>query len=469
MTTEQRYLFYSANDMHCARTIGPHALCITRDTWSAESDAEAEERGWFKWEPRQHSTAICGLRIYRDDLRGGWHCVPEGVRYVAVKGWPAGARHCGYFLGGEAHAQRAAALWNAPGYVYDGSTDVIRHHDASEGNWCVLDLHDLAAHRQASVCEWNERDHRNVVVCSCPGLSRREVSIAAMEGAGWEQIADGIGGRCAEGLRAWGRLNAPHLSGIRAPRFRVVPASEMRQGEPCIQSGIPNGWTEHMARGRADSWCESLNQGDPQIGLMREGWNPRPRGYVPLWGIIDTHSPEWQAFDAKHRKGAGIKTVNEALQAGTLKYPEPKSEHVGSPQSDAVDAMLHAWKGIESYTSPRTQAAKARTKAIKGERYESVHTDELADHVLPDIAYPHAKPQWPSDAEIAEAWSAYQRKEWGDFHKALGAPRIKVGEYSVTMDECRAAWSRELKRKQAEAREAERSRVVCEGTLECDY
>jgi hypothetical protein len=43
---------------------------------------------------------------------------------------------------------------------------------------------------------------------------------------------------------------------------------------------------------------------------------------------------------------------------------------------------------------------------------------------------------------------------------------LMVGEYACAMEDVRAAWSRELKRKQSEAREVERHRVICEDQYE---
>lgn len=322
---------------------------LTRDSWSA-----------YK------------IEAFRDDLRNGWHVVPEGVRYVATKGIKAGQMR--QWVGNADEAQAVAS---------SGTVHLTFDRNDHPDCWCVLDLHDL-------------KDHRTKVTSELTNV---------------EFTPD-------------------------PPRFQVKPAASMREGEPFIDAGSSEACALQV----------SVYNGHPG---NRSTYGTFAHGVSESY-IIDTQSADWQAFDAKHRKGRHIAKVNEALKAGTLKYPEPKSEYVGSPQSDAVDAMLHAWKGVESYTSPRTQAAKARTKAIKGER------DEAAD-------------QGPTDAEIVEAWAAYQRKEWGDFSKALGAPRIKVGEYSVTLEQCRAAWSRELQKRAAESREKDRQRVVCEGTLESDY
>jgi hypothetical protein len=145
--SEQRYLFYSDADTHCQRDIGPDSIVIsTAGEWCV--DPGAAKRGHFDWSPcKDMGATLHGLRIYRDDLRKGWHCVPEGVRYVAVKGIKAGQWTWG---GGQRlTTSMEDALFSASEYNKcrrwreSGS---IKRFDGDD--WCVLDLHDLADHRQ---------------------------------------------------------------------------------------------------------------------------------------------------------------------------------------------------------------------------------------------------------------------------------------------------------------------------------
>jgi hypothetical protein len=87
------------------------------------------------------------FKAWRDDLRKGWHVVPEGVRYVGVSGAVAG-QNCAPF-GCGFNASRAAARLNAG----TESASLIAWHvpewskmDDTVGS--VLDLHDLADHRK---------------------------------------------------------------------------------------------------------------------------------------------------------------------------------------------------------------------------------------------------------------------------------------------------------------------------------
>jgi hypothetical protein len=89
---------------------------------------------------------------WRDDLRKGWHVVPEGVRYVGVSGAVEG-QHCAPF-GCGFNAVRAAARLNAG----IESASLMAWHvpewsklDDSVGS--VLDLHDLGDRRQPCTSE----------------------------------------------------------------------------------------------------------------------------------------------------------------------------------------------------------------------------------------------------------------------------------------------------------------------------
>jgi hypothetical protein len=73
-------------------------------------------------------------------------------------------------------------------------------------------------------------------------------------------------------------------------------------------------------------------------------------------------------------------------------------------------------------------------------------------------------PSKPTDAEIVEHMEA--RARLVDYGAPVMRDYLSIRGLEVAMAEVRAAWSRELKRKQAEAREVERNRIACEDQYE---
>src|SRR5688572_11194813 len=88
--SEQRYLFYSDGDRGpCFFPWYPTLLQLA-PRWFRGNDKGGGrvEVGSYSWP----ADDIPPTEVYRDNLRNGWHVVPEGVRYVAVKGIKAGQR-----------------------------------------------------------------------------------------------------------------------------------------------------------------------------------------------------------------------------------------------------------------------------------------------------------------------------------------------------------------------------------------
>jgi hypothetical protein len=431
--SEQRYVWYPDASINQWAKV----------PWAKEKDTE-----FALHEPARDSRSQefdWGV-AWRDDLRKGWHVVPMGARYVGVSGAVEG-QNCAPF-GCGFNAVRAAARLNAG----IESASLMAWHvpewsklDDSVGS--VLDLHDLGDKRATGASS----------VTVTMGDSMGYESPAKRMGRGkaghaWSPMVLGHGHGCRCGrempaecndARQWLDDDAcfqawwSYLGGdVPAPRFVVKPASEMREGEPCSASGIPQGWTLEQSEDRVRGWCAELNGGLKKADtfLCWHEWEPKPAGYTPLWGLVDTHSPEWKAFQAKR--------TSPYLSRGD-------DDHA---QEDAIAADLHRRSKV---------AARA------------------------------PEPSKPSDAEIVEAWDGAQRhlserayvsRPWfGDRpHSALPANvvqteqtqgklcAIRIGTEKqstrVHLGEYRAARSRELNRRvtaSSEAtKEAERRRVL---------
>jgi hypothetical protein len=348
--SEQRYVWYPDASINQWAKV----------PWAKEKDTE-----FALHEPARDSRSQefdWGV-AWRDDLRKGWHVVPMGARYVGVSGAVEG-QNCAPF-GCGFNAVRAAARLNAG----IESASLMAWHvpewsklDDSVGS--VLDLHDLGDRRQP----------------------------------------------CTSTLTSTTFTPDP------APRFVVKPAASMSEGEPCSASGIPQGWTLEQAEDRVRGWCADLNGGLKKADtfLCWHEWEPKPAGYTPLWGLVDTHSPEWKAFQAKR----------------TSPYLSRGDDHA---QEDAIAADLH-----------RRSKGAARTP----------------------------EPSKPSDAEIVEAWDWALRGleavgDWAEIAKVKQTGLSWCSSSSggsATWAEYQAARSRELHRRvtaSSEAtKEAERRRVM---------
>lgn len=424
MSTEQRHVFVKPD---------PHGA--TGRIWAPWTDSE-----WSIDAGSSGGALPHDVKWTWDPLRSGWHVTRHETRFVAVQGVKAGQWSWG---GAErCHTSREDAQFSAGEYNKGRrgrDSGSIKRHDT--GDWCVIDLHDLTDHRhrdtkpsnvtivmgdsfadesprQAAKRIRSEQEHRwsphpeslgRGHVCTCGQV------IATADVWKWDfsfkvgacnvafaayrkepQLAP-----CANVMASWKGTNTP-------PRFQVRPAKEMRDGEPCWDIG------SEMSRSHMESMSSLMSR-----GLADGDASERPsltwrNGSTQEVAIIDTHSPEWKAFDAKHRP-------------------------------------------------------------IKGERYEAIAYDEIADHpaVLPEIA----KPKGPSDAEIVAQYERTMQDEvapglgWvtTDITKPRGsgswALQVPWAGQCVHVPEAdvRAAWSRELQRKQDEARETERQRVACQG------
>ena len=144
MTTEQRYLFVSDPELR-----GSH-LARFRLPWSPPGLEECALFAAAFERPRSNPIRCFDgvVLAYRDDLRGGWHVVPEGTRYVAVRGIKARQR-CAPF----SSIARGHAVLDIARRMHEGK-DVARlwawyeHGEADRDDpdgWCILDLHDLGS------------------------------------------------------------------------------------------------------------------------------------------------------------------------------------------------------------------------------------------------------------------------------------------------------------------------------------
>lgn len=227
-------------------------------------------------------------------------------------------------------------------------------------------------------------------------------------------------------------------------RFIVKQAVDMVAGEPCTSSGIPNRWTLEQAEERVRGWCADLNAGRGPAFLHWEAWNTRPLGFVPLWGIVDTH-------DAWH----------------TARVEAPKDPRRHRWNHDPVNDRYHCLCGVTSQNPPSGLTEMAC---------------EIAWQLYAERAMPTCspKPSGPTDAEIVAQYEKTMQD--GPLHgvgwvtKDITQPRnsghwfLQVPHAGMCCEvseaDVRAAWSRELKRKQAEARDKERHRVICEDQYE---
>lgn len=392
MSADQRYAFYSDADMSEARHLDI--------PWERERELRlypaAFRTGWTDFDDMRG-------RIYRDDLRNGWHVVPEGVRYVAVKGVKAGQRVAPFGSGAKTACHEAvefgddhcARLWKE-----------TADHDDSD-RWAVLDLHDLGDKRPTVTVKLEE---------SVTVYKRTEPS----------------------------------------PRFQVKPAASMREGEPIV-------WSLTLDRGEGgnDRTAAEVIR-DKQRALEAANYGQEWKADIPEHAasharfIIDTHSPDWQAFDAKHRREAAWDHMAEACTpAPPLVLPE-----IAKPQR-------HRWQKNEQRNCMECQCGAWAYTALSA-------FPDVACELAWKLYEERAKPQGPTDAEIV---AQYERIMHGD-EVANGANddwrrglswasggRIM----SATWAQYQAARSRELQKRAAESREKDRQRVVCEGTLAEDY
>jgi hypothetical protein len=251
-----------------------------------------------------------------------------------------------------------------------------------------------------------------------------------------------------------------------APRFVVKPASEMREGEPTVCRATGQGYCDDYAR--------RANAGQLLEVYAHVFGTPYAHGRMPgstHW-VIDTHSPEWKAFQAKQGK---LKvTVN--VPAGGWSCVTGVD-----PGFSEAYAFRAIFEGGE-YSSPRTQAAKARTLttaqenlgAAIGKVAEATRkaTEAIKATTGAVCAYEAAKPSGPSDAEIVEAWDGALRGleaigDWTEIAKVKQTGLSWCSSSSggsATWAEYQAARSRELNRRvttSSEAtKEAERRRVM---------
>lgn len=360
--SEQRYTWYPDGDTGpCYINHWPVERQLAPSWFRGNGQGGNVLVGSYTWSDGERS------EVYRDDLRKGWHVVPMGVRYVAVQGVKAGQRCTGNYADPD-NARHVAARFTAD-HTIDG-TGPVADMDVPD-RWTVLALHDLADHRTTGAS-------RTADVCTV--TMGRETTTTLNE------LSAAIGRQ----------LGA-------APRFVVKPAPSMREGEPYV-----NAWDITPFRDEAGTTADAQAGADEYNRLgVPDFFTPLrwagQRGAVP---VVDTHSPEWKAFQAKAEVQAAV-------------------EHVAKSAQKAMDAM------------------KATTEAAR--------------------SYEAAKPSGPSDTEIVEAWTGWMRDEAGVKQRSSpGHVIVSFGKdwRHVPIAECRAAWSRELKRRSEATKEAERRRVL---------
>jgi hypothetical protein len=337
--------------------------------------------------------AWAGLRIYRDDLRNGWHVVPAGVRYVAVQGVKAGQWSWAPPGWSEREAHESAAAMNRIGDK--GPRGLDKPQDMPD-RWCVLDLHDLIANH---------------------------------------------------------------------PRFMVKPAAEMREGEPC----------HRFTHGDVDRGHPFRNDDGSMSYRMNYAWRDAeerdrrndPKQYQYACAVVDTHSPEWKAFQGrqtpktvKHewRRDRVFREMHCSCGTRLEMDDDPAGGFRRAPAGDCRYALEAAWSRLvparETTTTTLNELSAAIGRTLKGMTWTECAVDE---------------PKGPSDAEIVEihGWTLNEiptPMPVGWTYEE-GSPSWRDRVYSlrghrVTRQEREAAWSRELKRRSEATKEAERRGVL---------
>lgn len=224
------------------------------------------------------------------------------------------------------------------------------------------------------------------------------------------------------------------------PRFQVKPASEMREGEPCRRYTQEDLNADIVRRDQ-----EWLRANDDNFALLNQAcakWGDRTH-HAMVAAMVDTHSPEWQAFQARRATEAPgwWSRVQEWSAAATGRVTQDYG-------------IMRTWACWDC-----------------GAEFVSKEGDRCSACVAQD--------ERPTDAEIVAVYTW----EMGAVEDILaGRPQRAMPEgvavcvggwtlrsHTITREQFAPAWSRELQRMQGEAREKERQRVVCEGTLAEDY
>jgi hypothetical protein len=253
------------------------------------------------------------------------------------------------------------------------------------------------------------------------------------------------------------------------PRYIVKPASEMAEGEPCARL---SGW----------SWLEaqSIVDGTAAHHPVKGGYHDASDLCFSVWigcsadrsAIIDTHSPEWQAFQRErgkahtwkadplrdgHRCTCGAVMYGEDVRAGrvplgivpdcavawgcyraTWSKPrtaavvmgsdEPQYSTDRSPESHRADRKArakllgHVLGGVDTRPSDHAEAMGYAWRHVvgvdpgKGDSASYALVSIKADTskaraavAMLDRAIEMLKPPAPTDAEIVAAWEAVWR------------------------------------------------------------
>ena len=333
--SEQRYTWYPDSDTGpCYINHWPVERQLAPSWFRGNAQGGNVLVGSYTWPDGERT------EVYRDDLRKGWHVVPEGVRYVAVQGVKAG-QSCYRFVD-EHGARMAVDMWNK---ADPDKRPRFTPKEADYSGWTVLDLHDLGDKRQP----------------------------------------------CTSTLTSTTFTPDP------APRFVVKPASEMREGEPTawqIYTPRAPGENERLAR-RA---VGRLASGDytPTGDLWM-----RPEG--DCWGIVDTHSPEWKAFQAKHGM---TRLEHERAKAGQ-KVTEPPPE---GTWTETWTASPYQHVTYTTHSTPTLELPKGPTDAEVVEVWERMlNGQEIANGALA-VARVRAHPiQWsnPHDGGATAFQASY--------------------------------------------------------------
>lgn len=444
--TEQRHTFVPYQKNYTV-----HRFMWGECEWSIASDAgESGEFAFPRDDPESH------VKWTWDPLRSGWHITRKGARYVAVQGVKAGQRiRCfGNTDASKAYAtmDARACNHNANGLHWESSK-----YDGADA-WCVLDLHDLKDHRtQVATTTWE--DIRETPTSKTPREMVGDADRCPLcKGSGTKSCLVCKGsGRCTSELTNVEFTPDP-------PRFQVKPAASMREGEPIV-------WSLTLDRGEGgnDRTAAEVIR-DKQRALEAANYGQEWKADIPEHAasharfIIDTHSPDWQAFDAKHRRDAAWDHMAKACTpAPPLVLPE-----IAKPQR-------HRWQKNEQRNCMECQCGAWAYTALSA-------FPDVACELAWKLYEERAKPQGPADAEIVEAWDTAMREheggrpgpwsmstEWNGRRIAAVFIGPKATAVRTTRDQFQAARSRELQKRAAESREKDRQRVVCEGTLAEDY
>lgn len=156
----------------------------------------------------------------------------------------------------------------------------------------------------------------------------------------------------------------------------------------------------------------------------------------------------WNAFGqaAEARTRRAVADYNAHPPAGrSCLCPEPPAAD-RSRAFFIIDTQCPQWRAFHAEAPPLELTAEDVDARKDRKAARAEYRQQLSD--LERLA----------DSAIVAAYEVWQRDDTGIARDTF----VSVGAQRISIPDCRAAWSRELKRKQAEARDKERHRVICE-------